>query len=781
MADYTFSTLSPHDFEVLGRDLVQALHEIRFESFTAGRDKGIDFRRGTGRDAWILQCKHYAGSGYPTLLSKLKRVEVDKVKELKPAKYLLATSVGLTPGNKDELVKLFHPYCKTPDDILGKGDLNNLLTMFPHIERSHFKLWLASSDVLDRLVHSEVLNRSAVLLDEIETEVKRYVPNLSLPRAREILDKEHVCIIIGVPGIGKTLLARILALEYASRDFDVIEVSADIAEAFEVLNPARAQFFYYDDFLGQTNLAESLHKNEENRLLSFMRTVAKASNKVLVLTTREYIFERARMNYESLGRVDLSFQKCVLALEDYSRFDRALILYNHVYFSSLSPDAKRHFARSDAYEPIIDHRNFNPRIIDVIIDRAARDGRDGEGTVALMKETLDNPQVLWSQVFESQLGAAERWLLLILATLPRDVVVSDLQEAFNTLRKRRGEAKDPVVFRHALKTLEGTFVSISATQDLTLASFQNPSIRDFLLAHIDGDPDSLLELVQGFAFFDQCHLLWRYAYQPRVQRPTTVESLIAAGAFDGMRSVLEQNPAVFDDAVIRVFDSPDCEIGSYRQGVSVRRERRLTSVEDRLSIACGFLHEPGGNRLKRWISTRIVTLINEWTVAVGDSSAAMSLLARLSETKAVSEKMISRLAEAIRVSLVRAAETIEDFEALQDFDENELLLESERAQVADNFRLCVGYEVDYLTGHDFGYSTLSAALDDLISLAEWFGVEDVDDRISEFGEYVNEVGAHEDMAEEMNRDAYSSSGGGSVKGSNDGDVHGLFSGLGDDG
>jgi hypothetical protein len=44
MADYDFRTLSPHDFELLCRDLLQEWLGVTLESFTMGRDSGLDFR-----------------------------------------------------------------------------------------------------------------------------------------------------------------------------------------------------------------------------------------------------------------------------------------------------------------------------------------------------------------------------------------------------------------------------------------------------------------------------------------------------------------------------------------------------------------------------------------------------------------------------------------------------------------------------------------------------------------------------------------------------------------
>jgi len=42
--NYDFKNLSPIDFEELCRDLLQKELEVTFESFTEGKDGGIDFR-----------------------------------------------------------------------------------------------------------------------------------------------------------------------------------------------------------------------------------------------------------------------------------------------------------------------------------------------------------------------------------------------------------------------------------------------------------------------------------------------------------------------------------------------------------------------------------------------------------------------------------------------------------------------------------------------------------------------------------------------------------------
>ena len=123
--DYDFSTLSPHDFELLTQDLVQREYGVRLEGFKSGRDGGIDLRRCVDRSAGlVVQCKHYVRSSFAKLKNDLEKKEVPKVAELTPKRYVLTTSRLLSVKEKDTLVGVLSPYCHGPSDVLGAEDLN---------------------------------------------------------------------------------------------------------------------------------------------------------------------------------------------------------------------------------------------------------------------------------------------------------------------------------------------------------------------------------------------------------------------------------------------------------------------------------------------------------------------------------------------------------------------------------------------------------------------------------------------------------------------------------
>ncbi|MFH0781169.1 MAG: restriction endonuclease, partial [Pseudomonadota bacterium] len=145
MADYDFTTcLSPLDFELLSKDLLETELGIQLENFSEGRDKGIDLRyapvRHSGNAVFnlvslgtsqkppklIVQCKRY--STFASLKSELKNKELAKITKLKPDRYILTTSVSLSPQQADEFKLILTPFVQSTGDIYGRERLNSILT-----------------------------------------------------------------------------------------------------------------------------------------------------------------------------------------------------------------------------------------------------------------------------------------------------------------------------------------------------------------------------------------------------------------------------------------------------------------------------------------------------------------------------------------------------------------------------------------------------------------------------------------------------------------------------
>ncbi len=480
--------------------------------------------------------------------------EAARISDIAPCRYTIVTSRDLNDDNRSKLLGLFAPYILSSEDIIDLRNLDKLVDRNPEVEQQHYKLWLASANILQPIVHSDVFNRSLALREAIARDVPRYVETANFAEARQMLRDKHICIISGDPGIGKTTLARMLVLAAMTEGFKPVDVSADITEAEKMWRTGELQVFYYDDFLGRTTFERMLGKNEDRRLAEFIDRVVHDATKLLLLTTREYLLAEAVTKYENVSRA-VEARKFILSLEAYPRRARAKILYNHLYHAAMAADFREGFLRNRGYLRIIDHRNFNPRLISVLTARAKELAGKPERMLDASLELLENPFLLWQTAFDIELQEVHRILLLILVTFPNGVTADDLARAVEATMSARGRLIGIGEYERALKVLDTTFVEVGNVDGEPYLKFANPSVDDFILAHLASRPNEFKSLLATTVFFDQVRYLWQIAHQagPRV-----------AGQGD-FRQVADAARALFAKRLIEMLDSPApmARYGSY--------------------------------------------------------------------------------------------------------------------------------------------------------------------------------------------------------------------------
>ena len=157
MPDYNFLQLSSDEFERFSCDLLGTILGVPLQRFAAGSDGGVDCLYSTERtrNEVVVQCKRY--TDWSDLYTTMKK-EVAKVKKLQPNRYIIATSVDLSPDQKDKLFELFRPFVLSLQDIYGRGDINSALDAHPAVELRHHKLYFTSTDVFQRLLQARGLS-----------------------------------------------------------------------------------------------------------------------------------------------------------------------------------------------------------------------------------------------------------------------------------------------------------------------------------------------------------------------------------------------------------------------------------------------------------------------------------------------------------------------------------------------------------------------------------------------------------------------------------------------
>lgn len=629
MPDYDFHQLTWQDLEVLTRDLLQAHWNVTIENFKAGRDGGIDLRYAVGPHKIIIQVKHYRKTGLGGLLRELRK-EAEKVRKIKPTRYVLVTSVPLSPPNKSEIIGIIGEDILCPDDVVGQEGLNNLLGIHPKVESQHFKLWLASKAVLDRVLHNAAVTRSEFKVQQVYDEARRYVQSDAYPRAMKMLNEQRVVIIAGPPGVGKTTLANLLLYAHLDHDYQAVVIQRDIDEGQSLFQRGANQIFYFDDFMGATFLGEQSSGSigtKDRSLLDFVALVRATPTARLILTTREHIYTQAMNRSERLRNSELDDLRVFLSMPDYSFEQKARILYNHLYFSDLPYIYQDELLQDSFYLRIIRHKKFNPRLIEWLSSYRRIRNVPVEHYQTFVENLLRDPLEIWQHAYEQEITDAGRSMLLAVFSLEGKVGEVLLKPAFNALHlhraKRYGFAARPEDYRSALREVAGTFIKPFGTNGVEVI---DPSVLDLLNAVVQNNPQNAIDILIGATSFDQLDRLWTLATSAKL-----------AGIVDALR---HHHSELADCMQRRMVEDRMVwlEKGAYGYKGATFERRLKVAIEmaDRLaSTACFQLIEPAFTRLqKEWETERpnindaveLIRTINASSILSTDQQSQMTVL-----------------------------------------------------------------------------------------------------------------------------------------------------------
>jgi hypothetical protein len=533
MTNYDFALLNDKEFEAFVADLLSEELKVRIERFKPGKDAGVDGRWfSPDGGEMVLQCKHWLGSGCAALLKHLKEVERPKVDVLRPARYLIATSLPLSRKDKKKIAEVFAPYITSESDIWGQEDLNDALGRHADVERRNYKLWLSSINVVSFLLSRAILGRSYSELALFREEAELYVQTLDYERALAHLDERRVLILTGEPGIGKTTLARQLVLDYVKHGFSLAVIEESVSEAEQICNEEGKQIFYFDDFLGRIFL-EALKAKQDSHITAFLQRIARDPNKRIILTSRTNILNRGGSLSDLLRSTHLLRSTYELELATLTTIDRARILYSHIWHSTLEPAYISELYSGRRYHRVINHPNFNPRLIAFILDSDKLGDIGPDHFWDYIERTLENPEDIWAHFFSAQLDQPSRDLVIITVLNGRKISDKDLFASFTALPPRNKEHAGAIheQFNKAVHHTTGSVLVRQIEDERGLVSYSliNASIADYVLRYLSGSE------------------LWLY-YYPRIR------TLSALGYLQELRNEGVLDVERFDRVLRSVVD-----------------------------------------------------------------------------------------------------------------------------------------------------------------------------------------------------------------------------------
>ena len=335
-----YGNLSDVEFEELCKDIMSERLGMKLRTFTRGRDSGIDICDDPANPQIVIQVKHYFFSGYTALKSAMKK-EKNKVERLKPGKYYICTSAGLSHENIKELYGLFFNYMDSSENIMDRNEIEAYVANNVGILDKHYKLWLSlpSASMLQKLLYRDADFDYEVFKSDVDQIQKLFVASDVYFEVIDRLIKDRIVILTGNPGTGKTTISKMATVHMISQGYQFINVSgSDIREIKSLLsrNREKKQMVLLDDCFGQRYIDMVQERGKE--LVSLIKYVRMDKSKILLMNSRISVFLEATHIYQEVDEAFIKnnwISEITIQIENVDIVSKAKILYNHLFFRGI--------------------------------------------------------------------------------------------------------------------------------------------------------------------------------------------------------------------------------------------------------------------------------------------------------------------------------------------------------------------------------------------------------------------------------------------------------------
>ena len=440
---------------------------------------------------FVIQCKFTSRSKYNLTESDLSD-EFEKAKVLVDKgvcdSYVLMTNAGLTGVMETRIWQRLKSVGIKHVRILGSDWINQqilenkrLRTLVPRV--------YGLGD-LSQILDDRAYEQSQAVLEFMREDLSRVVVTDAYQKAINAINEHGFVLLVGEPAAGKTTIASLLAMSALDQWNSFVLKLDDPRGIIDHWNPyEHSQFVWVDDAFGVTQYDDSL-VSEWNRILTNVRTMISKGCK-MVLTSRDYIYNRARNDLKANAFPLLNESQVVIDVRDLTVDEKRQILYNHV---KLGHQPKEFRSQIKPYlERVSNHPRFIPEIARLLADPNFTKG------LRLNRQDLDDfvekRDLLLQQIIE-ELDTHSRAALALIymrngqLESPITVQPSEL-DALGRLGSDVGQ------IRIALEALNGSFVVHSYVNDRSFWQYRHPTVGDSYSALLAGGPDLIDVLVQG--------------------------------------------------------------------------------------------------------------------------------------------------------------------------------------------------------------------------------------------------------------------------------------------
>ena len=486
---YDFSVLSGSEFERLVDKLLIGKTRV-IEQYAEGRDGGVDGLVCDIPKNTLIQSKHYLKSGFSQLKNKIIKEELPKLRNKNISCYVLATSLDLSRNQAEMLRDVIKR--EIPEVVvLGASSISSLLDMDPAALKSTDKLWIRNAEIVRAVLRPADMNSFYELRNRWEELSKVFVVTPDVKNVVSSLEVNHVAVIAGEPGVGKTTLAEYICLLYYKEGYEVHFFEGEFSrDDYDMSDTEKKVIFYFDDFLGSTYY-NCFSGRQDATIVEFLKRISKEKNKRFILTSRTNIIQKASLYSQKYKDYRLANQAYIINVGSYSNSIKAKILYNHLRNSNVGANEIANFVKQKIYQTIISHRNFNPRLIHFITRRENFEDSQQGSYLEFISNSLDNPKEIWEKCFTVHLNSSQRLLVQLVVANGGKIQEKELKVAYckalvlmdvKTPEQERSDFE--YVLNVCLKSILRRDIEVSHNSRNAIISVFNPSVSDYVLPTI---------------------------------------------------------------------------------------------------------------------------------------------------------------------------------------------------------------------------------------------------------------------------------------------------------
>ena len=339
------------------------------ESFLDSRDGGRDGAfagtwKAVGQEClsgrFVIQCKFTSRVDAVLKASDLSD-EVEKTRKLVERglceTYVLMTNAGITGTGEAAIKEVFEVAGVKHVVIFGATWIGQQIRENKRLRMLVPRVYGLGdlSQILDERAYAQ----ARAILESMREDLSKVVVTDAYRRAVDAIDRHSFVLLTGEPAAGKTTIASLLAMA-ALDQWNASTLKLDAPGlVIEHWNPEEpSQFFWLDDAFGVTQYEVSL-VHRWNHVLPRLPSMLEKGAKI-VMTSRDYIYYRARMDLKESAFPLLKESQVVVDVHDFSAEEKRQILYNHL---KLGKQPRSFRTRIKAYlEGIADHARFIPEI-----------------------------------------------------------------------------------------------------------------------------------------------------------------------------------------------------------------------------------------------------------------------------------------------------------------------------------------------------------------------------------------------------------------------------------